>query len=100
MTQAEWRCFALECGGSTPLSFFAFIGVALECGGSTPLSFFAYFDVALECGGSTPLSFFAFPERRAGLRENKEKAKKESGVEPPHSKATPHFPGRSTTLVP
>jgi hypothetical protein len=28
----------------------------LECGGSTPLSFFA---LALECGGSTPLSFFA-----------------------------------------
>jgi hypothetical protein len=33
----------------------------------------------LECGGSTPLSFFAFFLRRS---------KKESGVEPPHSKVS------------
>jgi hypothetical protein len=40
----------------------------------------------LECGGSTPLSFFAFPERRSDMLK-KEREKKESGVEPPHSKA-------------
>jgi hypothetical protein len=33
----------------------------------------------LECGGSTPLSFFLWKSK---------KPKKESGVEPPHSKKT------------
>jgi hypothetical protein len=48
---------------------------------------------ALECGGSTPLSFFSFPGRRAALRGKSEKEKKESGVEPPHSKAARFRPG-------
>jgi hypothetical protein len=38
----------------------------------------------LECGGSTPLSFFRW-------RGTKERKKKESGVEPPHSKAGAHL---------
>jgi hypothetical protein len=47
----------------------------------------------LECGGSTPLSFFWATATRAGRAETKEE-KKESGVEPPHSKEI----GRAETI--
>jgi len=46
----------------------------------------------LECGGSTPLSFFGLSlfglveSVPAGAEKQEVKRKKESGVEPPHSK--------------
>jgi hypothetical protein len=56
---------------------------SLDCGGSTPLSFFC-------CGvlGARPMPL-AISERQPPRFQAKEE-KKESGVEPPQSKATHH----------
>jgi len=62
----------LNCGDVASLSSVCRIFQNLDCGDVTPLSFVS--DFSVECGGSTPLSFFVSLE------------KKESGVEPPHSK--------------